>query len=66
MDLCPRVLKEHLELNHSEEEYAKVRSEILQYTQRHSGDSAQQLVAMECDWVGYKHNEGYWDDWTCN
>ena len=47
MDICPKQLKEHLELMYREENYPRVRAEIVQYTQRHRSQSQEQLVAMD-------------------
>ena len=47
MNICPKHLKDHLELMNREENDQRVRAEIVQYTQRHRSQSQEQFVAMD-------------------
>ena len=63
MDICLKQLKEHLELIYREENYQRVRAEIVQYTQRHRSQSQEQLVAMDIGAVT-QQTLGEWDHWN--
>ena len=62
MDICPKQLKDHSELMYHEENYQRVRAEIVQYTQRHRSQSQEQLVAMDSDAVT-QQTQGEWEHW---
>ena len=46
-----------------EENYQRVRAEVVQYTQRHRSQSQEQLVAMDIGAVT-QQTQGEWDHWN--
>ena len=63
MNICPKHLKDHLELMNREENYQRVRAEIVPYTQSHRSQSQEQLVAMDIGAVTLQ-TQGEWDQWN--